>query len=122
MIFADGFGFLLLLALWLFCLIDVITTPPEDCRNLPKPMWLIIVILLPDIGSIVWLVAGHDWSAQRRAGIGTRPGTKYGVAGQPTTGTNPDDDAEFQRLLRKRVEEQRKRAAQEPESGPTDGA
>ena len=48
MLVYDGVGLLLLLALWLFCLIDVITTDESLCRNLPKMAWIFIVFILPD--------------------------------------------------------------------------
>jgi hypothetical protein len=47
--------------LWLFCLIDVITTDESNMRNLPKLVWVPIVLFLFDIGSILWLVAGRNW-------------------------------------------------------------
>ena len=59
MLFFDGLLGLVMLGLWLFCIIDVITTPSGAVRNLPKLAWLVIVVLLADIGSIAWLVAGR---------------------------------------------------------------
>ena len=110
MLFADGFVGLIFLGLWIFCIIDVITTPPEDCRNLPKLVWLVIVVLIPDIGSIVWLVAGHDWT---RGPITTSTGRPMN---RPVA-TNPDDDEEFQRFLRQRAEQQRRRAREADQGG-----
>ena len=93
------------LVLWIFCIIDAITTPAEQIRNLPKAVWVIIVIVLVDIGSIAWLVAGRDWSGSpnRLGGSGRGPQ-------RPAMPSNPDDDEEFQRFLRQRAEEQRRRA------------
>ena len=107
-LFDGGFG-LILLALWIFCIIDVITTPDGECRNLPKMVWLLIVILLVDVGSIAWLVAGRAWNSQRpnlpyKGNRGTAPPPRARRA------TNPDDDAEFRLTLRARAEEQRRRA------------
>src|SRR4051794_22714150 len=48
-------GFALIL-LWLYCIFDVISTDDVLVRNLPKMVWLFIVIILPDIGSIAWLL------------------------------------------------------------------
>ena len=107
-LFDGGFG-LVLFALWLFCIIDVITTPEGECRNLPKMVWLLIVILLMDVGSIAWLVAGRTWNSER-------PNLPYkgnrGVAPPPRArrASNPDDDDEFLANLRARAEEQRRRA------------
>jgi hypothetical protein len=51
-------GFLLL-ALWIWALVDCISSDPAMVRNLPKLGWLIIVILLFDIGAILWLLLGR---------------------------------------------------------------
>jgi hypothetical protein len=108
MLFFDGATGLLLLGLWLFCIIDVITTPEGDCRNLPKLAWLLIVLLLADIGSIAWLVAGRNWNGQANVAY-------KGNRGRPNTAqrgraSNPDDDEAYQAYLRARIEEQRRRA------------
>ena len=72
MLFVDGAMGLVLFALWIFCLIDVITTDEVLCRNLPKGMWVLIVLVLFDVGAIVWLVAGRTWPSQDRG-----PGLPY---------------------------------------------
>jgi len=41
------------LILWIYCIYDVITTDDAIIRHLPKVVWLLIVILLSDIGSIL---------------------------------------------------------------------
>lgn len=109
---------LILLALWLFCIFDVITTPEEACRNLPKLVWLLIVLLLPSIGSIVWLVAGRP--QRGTAGLpykgNTGPYPEYDRPGR-FVATNPDDDEEFLRKCRERAEEQRRKAPKPPEEG-----
>src|SRR4051794_4820947 len=109
MLFFDGAFGLVLLGLWIFCLIDVITTPEGDCRNLPKLAWLFIVLLLADIGSIVWLVAGRNWNRPADLPYKGDRGRRTPAPGQRRAG-NPDDDEEFQAQLRSRVEEQRRRA------------
>jgi hypothetical protein len=52
--------------LLVFALIDIITRPDSEVRGLPKVAWIILVILLPFVGSIVWFAIGHDWSAGSR--------------------------------------------------------
>jgi Phospholipase_D-nuclease N-terminal len=58
-----GIGFLVL---WIYCIYDVITTDDAIVRHLPKLVWLIIVILVPDIGSLLWLGLGRPqiWTRQ----------------------------------------------------------
>ncbi len=113
MLFFDGGLALIAFAVWVFCIIDVITTPESETRNLPKLMWLLIVILLVDVGSIAWLVAGRNWAAKSgalaaRAG-GPQVGNRLGGRGAGRS-SNPDDDDEFLAGLRARAEEQRRRA------------
>lgn len=109
MLLFDGGVGLILFGLWIFCIIDVITTPEGDCRNLPKVVWLLIVILLMDVGSIVWLVAGRNWNSPANLPYKVNRGNAMPPAGARRA-TNPDDDEEFQAFLRARAEEQRRRA------------
>ena len=48
------------LALVVFALVDVITSNDGQVKHLPKIGWIILIVLLPLIGSIVWLIAGKD--------------------------------------------------------------
>ena len=86
--FAGGglIGFLLI-ALWLYCIFDVIATDEILMRSLPKMAWLIIVIIIPDIGSIAWLALGRPQFA------GGRPGDTEGRATRRVVG--PEDRADF---------------------------
>jgi hypothetical protein len=56
------------LALWVWAILDVIETEAERCRNLPKGIWLILVLILPDIGSIAWILQGRPERASWRPG------------------------------------------------------
>lgn len=48
-----------LVFIWIYCLYDVFTTNDKLVRNLPKIAWFVIVLLIPDIGSILWLCFGR---------------------------------------------------------------
>lgn len=108
---ADGTFALVLLALWIFCVIDVITTPEGDVRNLPKMAWLFIVLLFADIGSIAWLVAGRNWQGRsvpyRSATAAGRDYPEYDRPGRAMP-ANPDDDEAFLKQVRERAEAQRR--------------
>jgi hypothetical protein len=110
-IFADGTLALILLALWVFCLIDVITSAEADIRNLPKMAWLFIVLILPDIGSIAWLVAGRNWQGRtgsyRSNTVAAKAYPEYDRPGRAVP-TNPDDDDAFLKQVRERAEAQRR--------------
>lgn len=124
MLFADGSLALIVLVLWLFCLFDVITTDAGLVRNLPKLVWLFIVLLLFDLGAILWLIAGRPWKSST-AGLPYKGNTgRYPEYDRPgrRVASNPDDDEAFLRGLRERAEEQRRRAAeQRPDPDREDG-
>ena len=95
MLFFDGTLALVFVALWLFCLLDVITTPEDGVRNLPKIAWVFIVILLLELGAIAWLIAGppagrcprrpcpvRPHASPNRRGS-QEPGRRRGVPGRP---------------------------------------
>ncbi|MEU4807344.1 PLD nuclease N-terminal domain-containing protein [Actinosynnema sp. NPDC023587] len=112
MFYFGGFFGVLMLGLWLFCLVDVITTAVGGHRNLPKTAWLLIVLFFPLVGSIAWLVAGRPVRASGRAGAYERPAPgfpEYDRPGRFAAGDS-ESDADFLRRCRERAEEQRRKA------------
>jgi hypothetical protein len=79
-------GVLLAVALYIYFIIDVLRTPRADVRNLPKPVWLLIVVIVPLLGGALWLIFGRTWTS--RGGMFRKRGP---VA--------PDDDPRFLRKL-----------------------
>lgn len=57
--------FLVPLALSVYAFIDCISTKDADIRHMPKPLWAVLVLLFPLVGSISWIVAGkkRQWVA-----------------------------------------------------------
>ena len=121
MLYFDGVVGLALVALWVFCLFDVITTDESLCRNMPKTAWILVVLLLADIGAVVWLVAGRPWpSTSGTANLPYRGNrgpisSAYPEYDRPGRFAAPDtaDDEEFLRQVRERAEEQRRRYREE---------
>jgi hypothetical protein len=83
------------LALSIYAFIDCITTEERDVRYIPKPLWAVLVLLFPVVGSISWLLVGrkrapaaetrHSWVAPD-----DNPEFLKSLGGQ----NEPKDDAE----------------------------
>ena len=116
MLYLNGFVGLALFGLWIFCVVDVIVTPEGDCRNLAKTLWLLLVLLLPMVGSIAWLVAGRPQSAGRaQYGPYSRSAPRFPEYDRPGrfASVNPESDEEFLRRCRERAEEQRRKGREQ---------
>jgi energy-coupling factor transporter transmembrane protein EcfT len=51
--------FIIPLAVVLYALFDVASTPQEEVRNLPKWGWLLAILLLEFLGAMAWFIAGR---------------------------------------------------------------
>jgi hypothetical protein len=110
-----GWLFVVEVCLVVYCVLNVITTPEGAVRNLPKMVWLLLVLFFPIVGGIAWLVAG------RPQGPTTSSLPYKGNRGIPpeydrpnrAAAFSPDDDEAFLRSLRERAEQQRRQAEQQ---------
>ncbi len=48
--------------IWIGALVDVILSPAERVKRLPKVAWVLIVAFLSLIGALLWFGLGRDWS------------------------------------------------------------
>lgn len=71
----------LAVAFWVFSIVDCAMQPPTRHRGVSKAAWMLIVILLPVIGGILWFIVGRG-----------RPAPVAAVRA-------PDDDPTFLRGL-----------------------
>ena len=76
----------------LFAVIDLVLIDKARVRAFPKAFWVIIILIVPFVGALLWFLVGRDW--------GNRGGEPRTIA--------PDDDPAFLRNLR-RDEEQDER-------------
>ena len=100
MIYGGGLVALALLVLWVYCIFDVIATSEGLARNLPKILWLFIVIFVPTIGSIAWLLLGRPENAGLAPGDSSyRPEPRGGSVERSSPRKlgviAPDDDPSF---------------------------
>lgn len=94
---------LIAIVVWLYAIFDSLTAPAERIRGLPKAIWLIIVLLLLDLGAIAWFIWGRP-----RAGVDARVRERQSPFGWQSHGgpsrrggsIAPDDDPEFLKRLR----------------------
>ncbi|MGI5485290.1 PLD nuclease N-terminal domain-containing protein [Microtetraspora malaysiensis] len=97
---------LALLAFWLYCLFDVITTPEDAARNLPKLLWVLIVLFLAALGGVFWLALGRPRSGDAVLGGAMPSGGRDETWQRPPRAEaprGPDDDPEFLRALERRL-------------------
>ncbi|MFI7410947.1 PLD nuclease N-terminal domain-containing protein [Streptomyces sp. NPDC049627] len=85
--------FLVPLALSVYAFIDCISTKDEDIRHMPKPLWAILVLVFPLVGSISWLIAGKKRSPAADGWSGMRAGRER------QQWVAPDDNPEFLKSL-----------------------
>lgn len=109
---------LVVIALTVYAAVDAWNAEAEDQRGLPRGLWLILILVLPGFGALVWFALSST-TRRARAGAGPRrgPGPRSaGTSGPAPRGGKgplaPDDDPEF--LWR--LEQERRRAARDRHS------
>jgi hypothetical protein len=80
--------FLISLVLSVYALFSCIQTRDEDVPYLPKLVWIVLIVLVPFVGPIVWLLMVRTTGAVR----GERPVRPATTPGRPIA---PDDDPDF---------------------------
>jgi hypothetical protein len=109
MIRFGGLLWFVMMGVWIYALLDVITTDSSLARNLSKGTWVFIVLIGSVLGAILWFVAG------RPAKAGFKPGdTSYR---KPISFRAPDDDPDFLADIARAPRE----PAPRPTSPPTPG-
>ena len=90
------------LGVMIYALIEAISTPSDRTRIMPKGVWIIVIILIPLVGGVLWLLFGNENSYLASTVQGFRKTTG------PARPTSPDDDEEFLRSLDIQRAQQRK--------------
>jgi hypothetical protein len=81
-------------AFWVYTIVDCAIQPPIRHRGVSKPVWVLIVVLLPVLGGILWLVVGR--SRQMPKGARRAPDDDPEFLGR--IGTVSDQDERIRRL------------------------
>ena len=84
---------LAILGLTVYAVVDCVQTEDHRVRVLPKALWVLVILLLPLLGPVVWLVAGRP----EQPGSGTPRFRGPTRRDGPPRG--PDDDPDFLRRL-----------------------
>lgn len=87
MLLGNSLVVLLFFGFWIWALLDVISTDGSMCRNLPKLMWIILVVILGPIGALIWLLLGRPSKADWRPGS-----TDYAAPRRPA---GPEDSPRY---------------------------
>ncbi|MQA94283.1 MAG: hypothetical protein GEV11_06380 [Streptosporangiales bacterium] len=116
---------LIALVVWVYALFDALTAPARECRYLPKPLWVLLILALLHIGAVMWLVLGRPRTPraetpaeapQAPPAPSGEPGLVdpsfggvddlggFGGSASPTAAPKgPDDDPDFLRGLDRRI-------------------
>ncbi len=125
MLYGEGALGIAVLVLWVYALLDVITSDETRIRNLPKWGWFVVVLLLGElaIGPVLWFVAGRPQGAARSLPYKGNRGVpaKYDRPGRAVA-TSPDEDEAFLASLKARTDAQRLKAEQERRAREADGS
>ena len=100
------------MGLTLYTLLDAVRTPAHEARTLPKWLWVLVTLLFPVVGPLMWLILGRP-KAQPAAGT-PRPGFGQRRSTPAPSVSSPDDDEEYLRWLKAKAE--RERRSREAES------
>lgn len=98
---------LAVLAVTIFCIIDCIQSEDHEIRNLPKIVWLLLILITPVVGSVAWFVAGRPQTKPEAPRAQRPPISRWPSA--------PDDDPMFLAGLDRTNEERRRLEAWERE-------
>lgn len=90
-------GVVVVLVIFVYALVDVIRTDGRLTRGISKPAWIVVMILLPLLGAILWFIFGRPYGKPSAPQVRRHP-------------TAPDDDPEFLRNLEVRRRNQAEEA------------
>src|SRR5699024_1493044 len=81
------------LGVMIYALIEAFSTPSDRTRIMPKGIWIVVIILIPLIGGVLWLLFVYE-NTYLASTV-----QRFKKTAGPSRAFNPDDDEEFLRSL-----------------------
>jgi hypothetical protein len=90
-----------ILAAYVYTLVDLARTPGDEVRSMPKWAWVVVLLVLGPLGAIGWFVFGRPraGSPPPGGGAGGQGGIGAGPRPRPGRPVAPDDDPAFLKRL-----------------------
>lgn len=92
---------------WVYCMVDVVMSDGTEVRNLPKWVWLGVVVFLWLIGAVLWWMLGRPHRPFSAGDSLDRATERY--PGRPLTArrvrSSPVERPEEESVIRARIEE-----------------
>lgn len=85
-------------AFTVYALVDLLMTSAQRVRAFPKPLWIVVIVALPVIGSALWLTVGKSRNGRPKKSV---------------SGGGPDDDPGFLGSIDKESSDERIRRLEE---------
>lgn len=114
--------------LTVLALIDVVRQPDNVIKNLPKIVWILLIVFIPLIGVTLWFILGHDWKRGDDDGGSFVPRGRRTVSPQRVEPYRPPQrsteeqlaDLEREEEHYRRLAEQQRRERERPQDSTTD--
>ena len=105
---------IILFGVWLYALIDAVTTERAEVRNIPKWAWIIVIVVVWPFAAIAWFFWGRP--PRPRAEMAAPRTTAFPRVRPPSRAERVDDEADIlmhiaerDRLLAEWADEARRR-------------
>jgi hypothetical protein len=109
--------FAVIVAVYVYSFIDLATSPGNQVRVMPRPVWLLVMLVVPVVGVVAWFIFGRPVAQHRGGGGGglnlRRPRPSSGPTGPSRGPVAPDDDPDFLHKL----DELRRKSGEDPNPG-----
>jgi hypothetical protein len=98
-------GVILAVAFTLFGLVDAAMADQRRARGLPKPVWIVVIVVLPVIGALLWFTIGKGPVDQDTVAAPDDDPDFTGRSGGSRDGMSQNDVDRRMRELEKRLRE-----------------